>query len=317
ACPSEHQLFSSLSFCPSLGETSKTIYDSNPENCTDYISAKELEASIDNQSEPEEIFPQQVCDAGLQDPPENKTQTLTSSAAEQTMQEKCSASLMSHDNQATSQDPSASCDSAVSPVIGPPQQRVAHKCAQCGKCYIYRYKLLEHQRIHTGENPYKCSQCGKAFRRTSDMSTHRRTQCTKAGYVCLKCGNCFESVQDKFRHKCVHSVQKFECPHCGKSFSKMYLLGRHQLTHTKNRTLRCRQCGESYPSMSELRSHQKTHLPKQSNQCVQCGKFFSSITCLAAHELRHRQKKTQLCEKTYTCMNHLKRHIKTHSAVKA
>ncbi|KAK1874750.1 Zinc finger protein ZFMSA12A [Dissostichus eleginoides] len=87
--------------------------------------------------------------------------------------------LEEYDNGASGSfySPSTSANSPVSTssMIAPPRQRVAHKCSHCGKCFIYRYKVLEHQRLHTGENPYKCSQCGKSFRRSCDMSSHRRT----------------------------------------------------------------------------------------------------------------------------------------------
>ncbi|XP_029971805.1 zinc finger protein ZFMSA12A-like isoform X1 [Salarias fasciatus] len=228
-----------------------------------------------------------------------------------------------HDGRAaaTSQAPSASVESSLtsSSLIGPQRQRIAHKCAQCGKCYIYRYELLEHQRLHTGENPYKCSQCGKAFRRTSDLSTHRRTQCAKAAYICIKCERSFQSIQEKFRHQCVHSVKSFDCSQCSKSFKKMYLLGKHELTHKKNRNFRCKQCGDVYPSMSELKSHQKAHPPhppELSTQCKQCRTFSSSVACLTAHKLRHKQQRTQMCVrcgKAFKNKHHLNLHMRSHT----
>ncbi|KAL7386070.1 hypothetical protein ABVT39_003770 [Epinephelus coioides] len=260
--PSEQRLFSSLSLLPSLPETkhaeSNTQISHNKRD-SEEVSLKDAEAANN---------------------------------AEQEAGEKCSDGPSD-----TCRAPSTSAESPVmsSSVIVPPRERVAHKCTQCGKCFIYRYQLLKHQRRHTGENPYKCSQCGKAFRTTSDLSTHRRTQCTKAAYICINCGDSFESIQDKFRHQCVHSVQKFDCSQCGKSFKKKCLLSKHELTHTKSRVFTCRQCGEVYPTMSELRTHQKIHPPELSNQCMQCGKVFSSIACLTAHELRHKRQRTQIC----------------------
>ncbi|TKS80254.1 Zinc finger protein ZFMSA12A [Collichthys lucidus] len=268
-------------------------------------------------------------DIGIQDarwPSEKETNIQDSIIAEQTAGGTCSDSIpdvqiVEEFNDQSSATCWAPCTSTLSPVlsssmIGPSRQRVAHKCSQCGKCFIYRYELLEHQRLHTGENPYKCTQCGKAFRRTSDLSTHRRTQCIKAAYICIKCGNSFQSIQDRFRHQCVHSVQKFDCSQCGKSFKKMHLLSKHELTHTQNRIFTCRQCGEVFPSMSELRSHQKTHPPELSNQCTQCGKFFSSLACLTAHELRHRQQRTQICVrcgKAFRNKHDLNLHMRSHT----
>ncbi|XP_023277623.1 uncharacterized protein LOC111666513 [Seriola lalandi dorsalis] len=308
--PSEQQLFSSLSLPPSLRATNTKYKESITE-------------TSENQRESAAVSPQEEGEMGVEDtrwPDENETHCQSSSDAEQTTGGKCSDSVPDVHivEECDDRTPSTSTESPVlsSSMIGPPRQRVAHKCSQCGKCFIYRYELLEHQRLHTGENPYKCSQCGKAFRRTSDLSTHRRTQCTKAAYICIKCGNSFQSIQEKFRHQCVHSVQKFDCSQCGKSFKKLYLLGKHELTHTQNRIFTCRQCKEVYPTMSELRSHQKVHPPELSNQCMQCGKFFSSAACLTAHELRHRQKRTQICVrcgKAFKNKHDLNLHMRSHT----
>ncbi|XP_037643837.1 zinc finger protein ZFMSA12A isoform X1 [Sebastes umbrosus] len=315
--PSEQRLLTSLSLPPSLRETNTKDVESNTQ-------------TFQNQRESEGISPQDAGDIGVQDarwPSEEESNILDSSSAEQTTGGKCSDSVPDvhvveeYDDGAsdTCRAPSTSTESPVlsSSIIGPQRQRVAHKCSQCGKCYIYRYELLEHQRLHTGENPYKCSQCGKAFRRSSDMSSHRRTQCTKAAYVCIKCGNSFQSVQDKLRHQCVHSVGlKFDCSQCGKSFKKMHLLGKHELTHTQNRIFTCRQCGKVFPSMTELRSHQKIHPSELSNQCKQCGKFFRSAACLTAHELRHRQQRTQICvhcAKAFKNKHDLNLHMRSHT----
>ncbi|XP_038574610.1 zinc finger protein ZFMSA12A [Micropterus salmoides] len=312
---SEQRLFSSLSLPASLRETGSKDVEYNAQ-------------TIENL--PEGLSHQEVGDMGIQDarwPSEDEeTHLLDSSSAEQTRGEKCSDStpdvhiVEEYDDRApaTCRAPSTSTDTPVlsSSMICPPRQRVAHKCTQCGKCFIYRYELLEHQRLHTGENPYRCSQCGKAFRRTSDLSSHRRTQCIKAAYICIKCGNSFQSIQEKFRHQCVHSVQKFDCSQCGKSFKKMHLLGKHELTHTQNRIFTCRQCGKVYPGMSELRSHQKIHPPELSNQCMQCGKFFSSSACLTAHEVRHRQQRTQICArcgKAFKNKHDLNLHMRSHT----
>ncbi|XP_054452266.1 zinc finger protein ZFMSA12A isoform X2 [Anoplopoma fimbria] len=314
--PSEQQLFSSLSLPPSLRETTTKDVESNTQ-------------TFQNQKESEGISPQEVGDMGIQDlswPSEEETNVLDNSNAEQTRGGESSDSIPDvhvveeYDDGAsdTCRALSKSPESLVlsSSVIGPPRRRVAHKCAQCGKCFIYRYELLEHQRLHTGENPYKCSQCGKAFRRTSDLSSHRRTQCTKAAYICIKCGNSFQSLQDKFRHKCVHSVLKFNCSQCGKRFKTMHLLGKHELTHSQSRIFTCRQCGKVCPSMSELRSHQRIHPPELSNQCTQCGKCFRSAACLTAHELRHRQQRTQICVrcgKAFKNKHDLNLHMRSHT----
>lgn len=317
--PSEHRLFMSLSLPPPTSEDHTSPSDKYTQE--NHLSAGDVGGRWQKSDKPKEpeCFPHQeaadveTLDTGC----ERESQALNNAAEGRTT---CRDNVLDDDS-VTSRPPASPVVSSVTSnsMIGPLKQRVAHKCSHCGKCYIYRYKLVEHLRLHTGENPYKCSQCGKAFRRTSDMSTHRRTQCSKAAYICIKCGNAFQSAQDKFRHRCIQNVQTaqtFDCSQCGKSFKKMYLLSKHEAIHTKDRIYTCRQCGEAYPSMSELKTHQRLHPPELANQCMQCGKFFSSSTSLAAHELRHRQQKTQICVrcgKGFKSSHDLTLHMRSHT----
>nr|XP_046216567.1 zinc finger protein ZFMSA12A-like isoform X1 [Oncorhynchus gorbuscha] len=222
----------------------------------------------------------------------------------------------------TTAEHAPSASSGVSPEQ--PRQRVAHRCPQCGRCFIYRYEMLEHQRLHTGENPYKCSQCGKTFRRSSEMSTHRRTQCSNAAYVCIKCGSSFGSVRERVSHRCCRRASglgqagQFECPQCGKVFKWHNSLKKHLVTHSTDKVFNCRYCGEGpFPGVAELRAHQKAHgAEDKPYKCKQCGKGFSSQVWQNNHEQRHSQERSKICPscgKAFRCKGDLKLHMRTHT----
>nr|XP_040026301.1 zinc finger protein ZFMSA12A isoform X2 [Gasterosteus aculeatus aculeatus] len=304
--PSEQQLFSSLCRPPSLPDR----------------TARDAE-TLQIQKESDEIPHQDAGNMATHDttwPSEEETNTWCSSNAEQTIAETCG-------DQQHCDGTSAACDGAPatsaeslissSSVIDAPQRRVAQKCAQCGKCFVYRYELLEHHRLHTGENPYKCSQCGKAYRRSSDLAYHRRKRCPKAAHICIKCGGSFQSMQERFKHQCC--VPKFDCSQCGKSFKTKHLLSKHEVTHSQRRVFTCRRCRKAFPSITELRSHQRIHPADLSTPCTQCGKYFRSVASLAAHELQHRRQKTQVCVccgKAFRNSHELNLHMRSHTGEK-
>ncbi|XP_038860377.1 zinc finger protein ZFMSA12A-like isoform X2 [Salvelinus namaycush] len=249
--------------------------------------------------------------------PQTAEQDTAPSASQQAAS--ASTSVSAQDTTSTSTSSTISASSGVS--SEQPRRRVAHRCPQCGRCFIYRYKMLEHQRLHTGENPYKCSQCGKTFRRSSEMSTHRRTQCSNAAYVCIKCGSSFGSVRERVSHRCCGSkapAPKFECPQCGKNFKWHNSLKKHLVTHTRKKGFNCRYCGEGpFPGIAELRTHQKIHDGEEKPyKCEQCGKGFSSQGWLHGHEQRHSQERSKICPscgKAFRCKGDLKLHMRTHT----
>ncbi|XP_041751400.1 zinc finger protein ZFMSA12A isoform X2 [Coregonus clupeaformis] len=249
--------------------------------------------------------------------------SLISNTAPQTAEQDTapSASQQAAASSSTTSSPAASSVSSEQP-----RRRVAHKCPQCGRCFIYLYEMLEHQRLHTGENPYKCSQCGKTFRRSSEMSTHRRTQCSNAAYVCIKCGSSFGSIRERVSHRCSGSRRasslgqagQFECPQCGKIFKWHNSLKKHLVTHTSDKVFNCRCCGEGpFPGVAELRAHQKAHDGEEKPyKCKQCGKGFSSQVWLNNHEQRHSQERSKICPscgKAFRCKGDLKLHMRTHT----
>ncbi|XP_029380857.1 zinc finger protein 665-like [Echeneis naucrates] len=168
------------------------------------------------------------------------------------------------------------------------QQSGMHKCPECDKCFKHHSVLIEHQRVHTGLQPYNCSECGRAFRTATLLAGHRLRKCKNAAYLCIKCGNNFPTSLDKFRHHCPKRGHNYDCGHCGKSFQKSSSLKEHLLTHVQSRLFKCSHCGEGFSGIGDLKYHQQVDHDKP-YQCKQCGKSFISSKCLTKHQQRHQE----------------------------
>ena len=51
----------------------------------------------------------------------------------------------------------------------------AHECDICKKTFSVKGNLVQHFRIHLGEQPYGCSECEKWFTQISARDRHIRT----------------------------------------------------------------------------------------------------------------------------------------------
>lgn len=52
-----------------------------------------------------------------------------------------------------------------------------HRCSICGMGFRYPYKLLHHERIHSGETPYRCGlkHCTRSFKWVSSLKSHMKS----------------------------------------------------------------------------------------------------------------------------------------------
>ncbi|KAF3858580.1 hypothetical protein F7725_011781, partial [Dissostichus mawsoni] len=187
-----------------------------------------------------------------------------------------------------STNPSTSTDFPESPKRTDMRQSGLHKCPECNKCFKHHSVLTEHQRVHSGLQPYNCSECGRAFRTATLLAGHRLRKCKNAAYLCIKCGNSFPTSLDKFRHHCPKRGRSYDCGHCGKSFQKSSSLKEHLLTHVQSRLFKCSHCGVGFSGIGDLKYHQQVDHDKP-YQCKQCGKSFISSKCLTKHQQRHEE----------------------------
>ncbi|XP_041637395.1 zinc finger protein ZFMSA12A-like [Cheilinus undulatus] len=177
-------------------------------------------------------------------------------------------------------------------------QRVAHRCPQCGKCFIYRSQVIRHLRANKS--------CGSALTRTRSVNLQ-----TVAG----------GQDPDPPLEPCSpdpHPPRSHSCFQCNAIFKTNAELLSHQRSHRTRPVYQCDQCEKSFHHLSSLTNHKQTHLEKVSKggfTCSKCDKVFESAKERDAHRLQHRlpDLTCTVCEQTFSSQMQLLRHLQTHS----
>lgn len=205
-----------------------------------------------------------------------------------------------------------------------PRQSNLSKCSKCGKTFSDQY-LRKHLKIcgkvtldpddKGCSNSYQCDRCGKIYSHPSRFNNHSK--------ICkpLFCDHCEFSSNYKLRlanhihknHPPHSSSSKdyvrsflnptlldksrdpdlFKCIKCGKSFSRVHDLRRHQKLCGAPRDVKlllmrfsCDQCDyKTYDKCNLTRHIRAKHLPRDPNlnKCERCEKNFGDSSSLRKH----------------------------------
>lgn len=105
-------------------------------------------------------------------------------------------------------------------------------CQTCGKGFLYKGNLKDHETTHTGKKPHVCQTCGLAFRKKSNLQRHEKIHTGEKPHVCRTCGKAFSQSNTLYQHQRTHMGDKpFVCQTCGKRFSQQSSLNRHKIIH--------------------------------------------------------------------------------------
>uniref|UniRef100_A0A8D1YP41 CCCTC-binding factor n=1 Tax=Sus scrofa TaxID=9823 RepID=A0A8D1YP41_PIG len=106
------------------------------------------------------------------------------------------------------------------------------KCRYCSATFHERYALIQHQKTHKNEKRFKCEHCSYACKQERHMTVHVRTHTGEKPFACLSCDKCFRqkqllNVHLKKYHDTNFIPTVYECPRCGKGFSRWNNMKRH------------------------------------------------------------------------------------------
>ncbi|XP_069493339.1 zinc finger protein 583-like isoform X2 [Ambystoma mexicanum] len=98
----------------------------------------------------------------------------------------------------------------------------------------------------------------------NNQTQHQQTYKMKRRYTCAECGKSFTAIPSLIRHERIHTGEKpFPCTICGKRFNRKEVLIRHQKSHSGERPYQCNVCGKGFNRKDYHLVHQKTHTKVQ------------------------------------------------------
>ncbi|XP_071328734.1 zinc finger protein 142 isoform X2 [Trachinotus anak] len=172
-----------------------------------------------------------------------------------------------------------------------------HRCRYCPFATTRRYRLEEHESLHTGIGRHKCDTCDKTFGAVTKLRQHKmRIHDKQPTHFCSLCDFCGYTLDDVRRHnlRCHTGELEHACTHCDARFSSEIALRNHcKRVHQLQVCFSCKQCDYTCSSEVALKAHQQS----KHNQvkCTTCQESFETKESLEIHQRTHLAHLCQLC----------------------
>ncbi|XP_047101317.1 zinc finger protein 724-like isoform X2 [Schistocerca piceifrons] len=141
----------------------------------------------------------------------------------------------------------------------------------------------------------RCNDC--LISCTSDHFHVQPVLSPKRHHKCDVCGKMFTLLGNLKKHNVIHTGEiPHECDVCGKSFTERGSLKRHELIHTGQRPHKCDVCGKSFTQSGSLKNHKLIHTGQRPHKCDVCGKSFTQSGNLKTQKLIHTGETPHECD---------------------
>lgn len=137
-----------------------------------------------------------------------------------------------------------------------------YRCQHCCFSTTRRYRLQQHESLHTGIGRHGCSMCNKTFGTLTKLRQHKvRVHDKKPTHFCSVCDFSGYTLDDVRRHnfRCHSGELKHPCSLCNGKFSSELALRYHcKRVHQLQGSFVCKQCDYTCSSATTLRTHQES-----------------------------------------------------------